>query len=93
MFSLCRAIPESSRIRLLADRSSSHDWTPASSPVPDSMALRVIRFSRACKRNTTCGSNRTALSPAQECRVLRTVIDAACVLRLSNPPMPFAGEA
>jgi hypothetical protein len=57
------------------------------------MALQAIRPSRSCKRNVIRRRDHAALFPAQMRRGMHAVIDAACVLRLPNPPIPFAGEA
>jgi hypothetical protein len=89
MFSLYRVIPESLWIRFRADSSSSRD----SAPALDFVALQAIPSSRSRKRNAIGRRYRAALFPAQMHRDMPVAIDAVCVLRLSNPPMPSVGEA
>lgn len=92
MFSLYRVIPDSSKVLLPAE-GSGRDSAPAPSPVSGSVALPAIRLACSCKRNVTHRRDHAALFPAQMRRGMRAAIDAACVMRLSNPPMPHAGEA
>lgn len=97
MSSLYRVIPESSQVRLPAC-SPGCDSMPALPSISDSVALRAVRFPRSRNRNASCNRAarrriRAALIPAQMRRGMHAEIDAACVLRLSNLPMPFTGEA
>jgi hypothetical protein len=92
MFSLCRVIPESSQVRLPTD-SPGRGSAPASFPVSGPVALSAIRPACSCKRNVIRCRDHAALFPAQMRRGMHAAIDAACVLRLSSFPMPYAGEA
>ena len=93
MSSLYRVIPESSQVRLPAG-DSGRDSATASFY----LALQAIRSSRSCKRNARCNHAtrrhaRAELIPVQMHRGMHVAVDAARVLRLSNSPMPYAGEA
>lgn len=92
MFSLSRVIPECSKVRLPADNPG-RDSPSASSPVPGSTALQAIRSSRSCMRNSVRRRTRPVLIAALMRPGMHVAIDAVCVLRLSNFPMPLAGEA
>ena len=94
MFSLYRVIPEFSRIRLPADSGPSRDSTPASFQLPVPWPGRRSRLlACSCKRNVIRRRDHAALFPAEIRCSVYAAIDAACALRLSNPPMPYAGEA
>lgn len=91
MCSPYRAIPEYSRIRLLVRRRrTSRDFMSA---VPGFVALRVIRCPLSCKRNVVHGSDRAGIPFLQTRCGTHVAIGAARALRLSNPSMPFSGEA
>lgn len=97
MSSLYRVTPGSSQVRLPTG-SRGRGPTPVSSPVSGSVALQAIRSACCCKRNASRNHaarrrNHAALIPAEIRRGVHVANDAACVMRLSNSPMPFTGEA
>jgi hypothetical protein len=92
MFILYQIIPGSSQVRLPTG-SPRRDSAALSPLVSRSAALRAIRSSGSCERNAVRRRTYAALIPAQMHRGMHVAIDAACVLRLSYPPLPFAGEA